>query len=415
VKPVADSVSCNNRPGRRAFLRSLSCAAAAVAVRPPVLRASGAPVSIVAGGDAIITRPLRSVADPGVTELLALIRSADVGFANCEMTFHRYEGYPGPTGACGDLNLVADPALTAELRWGGFNLVTLANNHALDYGHDGLLATIRYLREARIQMAGAGANLSLARQPAYLDTAHGRVALVACASTFRPGSEASRGHDEIAGRPGVSPLRVTAGAAEAHASDVAAITAQITRARAEADVVLVTIHAHERGNTREIPAPFLQPFARACVDAGAHAFLGHGPHVIRALEIYKEAPIFYSLGNLFFQAETIQQIPQEIYDTCELSSHSPSDFFAKVMGRMFEADVYWEAVVPRMQFRNGRLELLTLYPVDLSRHLPPTRRGTPAIAKGPVALLVLQRQQALSLPFGTRIDIDSGVGTVRLG
>jgi poly-gamma-glutamate synthesis protein (capsule biosynthesis protein) len=181
----------------------------------------------------------------------------------------------------------------------------------------------------------------------------------------------------------------------------------------------VTIHAHESGVSREQPAAFLQPFARACIDAGAHAFLGHGPHVIRPLEIYRGLPIFYSLGNLYFQAETIWQIPQEIYETCELDRPSPSGFFQKVMPRNFdapgrEADAIWEAVVPSMRFRGGRLESLTIYPVDLSRTLPPTQRGTAALASGEVAERILARQQKLSMTLGTRLILRNGVAEVQL-
>jgi poly-gamma-glutamate capsule biosynthesis protein CapA/YwtB (metallophosphatase superfamily) len=453
---------------RREFLRTTVAAAAGLAVAPRLHASAGPALSVAAGGDAIITRPLRPLVQPDVVALLKLFQSCDVGFLNCEMTFHDLEGYPAETGACGDLNLIADPRIAADLRWAGFNLTTLANNHALDYGHGGLLATLRHLREAGIVAAGAGTNLAQARAPRFLDTANGRVALIGCASTFRAGSAASAAHADIPGRPGLNPLRVgriyelpadrlaalrdtqrllpgtggggagaDAGAAlrflgntfregpkarvltEADAGDQRAIVEQVGRARAEADVVLVTIHAHESGGGREQPADFLQPFARACIDAGAHAFLGHGPHVIRALEMYRGFPIFYSLGNLYFQAETIWQIPQEIYDNCELDARSPSGFFQKVMPRSFDApgtdaNAIWEAIVPRMRFRDGRLEALALHPVDLFRALPPTQRGTAGLATGAVAERILARQQTLSATFGTVLTVRNNVAEVKL-
>jgi poly-gamma-glutamate synthesis protein (capsule biosynthesis protein) len=330
------------------------------------------------------------------------------------------------------------------------------------------LATLRHLREAGIVAAGAGANLAQARAPRYLDTANGRVALIGCASTFREGSAASPAHADIPGRPGLNPLRVgriyelppdrlaslretqrllagsggggggaqSAGAlrflgntfregpqarvlTQADERDQRAIVEQVGRARAEADVVLVTIHAHESGANREQPADFLQPFARACIDAGAHAFLGHGPHVIRPLEMYRGFPIFYSLGNLYFQAETIWQIPQEIYDNCELDALSPSGFFQKVMPRSFDApgpdaNAIWEAIVPSMRFRDGRLEALTLHAVDLFRTLPPTQRGTAGLASGAVAERILARQQKLSAPFATVMTLRNTVAEVKV-
>jgi poly-gamma-glutamate capsule biosynthesis protein CapA/YwtB (metallophosphatase superfamily) len=445
---------------RRQFVVRTVAAGAALATRG--LARASTPLTIAAAGDCIITRPVRQVADPDFLALVRLFQTADVGFANCEMTFHDLAGYPAPTGACGDLNLVADPAIAGELAWAGMNLMTVANNHGGDYGPGGLLATLDHLRAAGITTAGGGANLAQARAPRYRSTANGRVALVACASTIRSGTEASPSHAEIPGRPGINPLRVRTinglppaqltalremqaslaratggsaaeatgdvqflgqtfrGASDAHVTmearreDLDAIVAEIRRARAEADLVLVTIHAHESGRTREEPAAFLQPFAHACIDAGAHAFLGHGPHVLRGIELYRGRPIFYSLGNFYFQAETIRQIPQEIYATCGLDGLAPSAFFEKVMGRMFEADVYWDAIVPRLVFDKGALVSATLHPVDLRRQEPPTTRGTPHLARGAVAERILRRQAELSRPFGTAMTIADGVATVVL-
>lgn len=460
-------MTASRRVPRRAFLRTAAAATGGFALAPRVGAWRARPLTVAAGGDAIITRTVSGLTQPEVVGLLEIFRKADVGFFNCEMTFHEVEGYPAQTGACGDLNLIGDPRIAADLRRAGFNLTTLANNHTLDYGHGGLLATLRHLHDAGIVVAGAGANLGRARAPAFLDTANGRVALIGCASTFREGSAASAAHADIPGRPGLNPLRVRrvyelpaerlntlrdlqrslpgtggGGAAasdgsvrflntlfrqgpaprvvtEADEADQQAIVAQVRRARAEADVVLVTIHAHESGSSREQPADFLQPFARACIDAGAQAFLGHGPHVIRGLEMYRGFPIFYSLGNLYFQAETIWQIPQEIYDTCELAPLSPSGFFQKVMPRSFDApgpdaDAIWETVVPVMTFRDGRLEALAVHPVDLCRTLPPTQRGTASLATGAVAERILARQQRLSDTYGTVLTVRNGVADVRI-
>ena len=448
------------RVSRRCFVTGTATAAAALATRR--LLAAPARLTLAAAGDCIITRRVRQIDDPDFLALARIFQQSDAGFANCEMTFHKYAGYPSPTGACGDLNLIADPQVAGDLAWAGINLMTVANNHGGDYGTGGLLATLDQLHAVGITSAGGGANLAQARAPGYRSTAHGRVALVGCASTVRAGTEASPSHAEIPGRPGVNPLRVKTvygvpkerlaalrdtqaelvgargrgatppagdlqffGATfreaprpvvtvEAEPSDIAAITSEVARAHAEADIVVVTIHAHENGPTRDEPATFLPPFARACIDAGAHAFFGHGPHVLRGIEIYKGRPIFYSLGNFYFQAETIQQIPEEIYSNCQITTTAPSDFFKKVMGRMFEDDVYWEAVAPRLAFEDGRLVEATLYPVDLRRSDPATRRGTPMLARGSVADRILKRQAELSKPFNTTMTLDQGVGTIRV-
>jgi hypothetical protein len=113
------------------------------------------------------------------------------------------------------------------------------------------------------------------------------------------------------------------------------------------------------------------------------------------------------------------QIPQEIYDNCELGQPAPSGFFQKVMPRSFDApgrdaDAIWEAIVPSMRFRDGRLEALTVYPIDLFRSLPPTQRGTAGLASGEVGERILARQQKLSAAFGTRLILRSGAAEVQL-
>ena len=91
-----------------------------------------------------------------------------------------------------------------------------------------------------------------------------------------------------------------------------------------ADYTIVTIHAHEGGRDRLLPADFLVTFARAMVDAGADMFVGHGPHVLRGIEIYKGKPILYSLGDFIFQNETLMRLPSENYETYDLARTSTS-------------------------------------------------------------------------------------------
>jgi poly-gamma-glutamate synthesis protein (capsule biosynthesis protein) len=421
-------------------------------------------LTVAAAGDCIITRKLSALTGERFLKLVNVFRDSDVGFGNCEMTLHNFEGYPAPSGGCGDLNLVTEPAIADELAWAGFNMMALANNHTGDYGTGGLLASIKNLNQAGIVPAGAGANLHQARAPRYRDGASGRVALVACASTYRRGTAASPSHAAVPGRPGLSPLRVSRAyqirreqlqsireiredmkehvpgfrttedesgrvdflgnvfeeasepgvVIEADQQDMEEILAGVRRARVEADLVLVSIHAHESGANREEPAAFLPVFARACVDAGADMFIGHGPHVLRGIEIYKGKPIFYSLGNFLFQAETIQQIPAEIYKTCEIPSLAPSDFFAKVMGRMFERPIFWESAVPRVRFDDGKCSAIDIYPIDLRWKLPSTQRGTPELADLETSNAILERLAELSRPFGTKLTQAEGVGAVVL-
>src|SRR5699024_2349826 len=79
-----------------------------------------------------------------------------------------------------------------------------------------------------------------------------------------------------------------------HEGDMERILKNIAEARRQADYVIVSIHSHEMENDFKDKAPqFLKEFSRACIDGGAHAIIGHGPHILRGIEIYKERPIFY--------------------------------------------------------------------------------------------------------------------------
>ena len=105
-------------------------------------------------GDAVITRKLSVYDEPKFLDLIALIREADVAFTNVEVLFHDYEPYP--MHGSGGTYMRADPAFAKELAWAGFDLVSLANNHAGDYGVDGMRLTQRYVRETGLVGAGTG-------------------------------------------------------------------------------------------------------------------------------------------------------------------------------------------------------------------------------------------------------------------
>ena len=289
-------------------------------------------------GDSIIDRRISVYDEPGYVQMFDRIRRADAAFTNFEMLIHNFE-YPGAP-MSGGTYMGAPAWVLDELKWAGFRLFAIANNHSFDFGTEGLLSNLRHMEQAGVVYAGAGENLARARAPGYLDTKKGRVALIGCASTFSPLSPAGEQRADMKGRPGLNPLRFKttytveplarsgggAGppgesnarnelrflgatfrsgdkpgiATEPDPKDLKEIAAEVRDARRQADWVMVSIHAHEGApGDREIPAEFLVTFAHAMIDAGADLFVGHGPHVLRAIEIYKGKPIFYDLGEFF--------------------------------------------------------------------------------------------------------------------
>jgi poly-gamma-glutamate capsule biosynthesis protein CapA/YwtB (metallophosphatase superfamily) len=412
-------------------------------------------------GDSIITRRLSVYTEPAFTRLIDLVRGADAAFTNIEMLFHDFEPYP--MNESGGTYMRAEPALAKELAWAGFDLGSLANNHTGDYGALGMRLTKKYVAEAGIVAAGSGDSLPEAREAKFLETAKGRVALISVASTFPDHSRAGRTRGDVPSRPGLSPLRFTttyvvtserleqlrqmarevtgqtpaagdsltfagrrfvAGATpgirtEPRKEDVDEIAAVVKSAATLADQVIVTIHAHEGGASRLEPAQFLVTFAHAMIDAGADLFVGHGPHVLRGIEVYKGAPILYSLGDFIFQNETLLRYPADNYDDQRLGpAATPDDYLNQRYNfdkAGFPADPpIWESVVAMPRYRSGRLAELALHPISLgfgaARHV----RGRPMLASPELGAKILGDLTKLSAPFGTRITTRDGIGYVEL-
>src|SRR5712692_7151286 len=162
--------------------------------------------TVVATGDSIINRPLSVYKEQAFTDLVQLIKEADVGFTNLETLIHEFEVNPS-VGSGGNTFMASHPKMLEELRWAGINLLSSANNHAYDYGEGGLLATIKNLEAAGLAYSGTGRNLSEARAPRYLDTARGRVALISVSSTFPNEGRAMEQRPDLQGHPGLNPLR----------------------------------------------------------------------------------------------------------------------------------------------------------------------------------------------------------------
>jgi poly-gamma-glutamate synthesis protein (capsule biosynthesis protein) len=155
------------------------------------------------------------------------------------------------------------------------------------------------------------------------------------------------------------------------------------------------------------------------VDAGADLFVGHGPHLLRGIEMYKGKPIMYSLGDFIFQNETVLRLPSENYEPFELGAEAGvADFNDRRYDndkRGFPADrEIWEAVVAMPTWQGERLTQLALHPISLGYGKPRTERGRPLLADGATGKKILDDLIQRSGAFGTRITVRDGVGYVEL-
>ena len=201
----------------------------------------------------------------------------------------------------------------------------------------------------------------------------------------------------------------------------------IHEARRQADWVVVSVHCHEFGGASlltatsraglEEPADFIVAFAHQAIDRGADVVVGHGPHFPLGIEIYKERPILYSVGNLIFQNETVGFFPADAYERFDLDLRAtPSDFLdARTNGgkKGHPSDpAYWKNVFAVCEFSQSKLKEIRIHPIDQGFGRARPQRGRPVLAEGEVAERVLERVARLSKRYGTKLVQRAGVGIV---
>ena len=198
--------------------------------RPGVLKKDGLRTPVPKLGDIDVTRadvkngftffasgdligphhPLRGLEDPDYTKVTKIIQSADVAFANFEASAFNLSSFTGTRAAQnGGGYPLFDHAVTREFKEMGLDIVSMANNHAGDWGTEGIVATLDTLAEVGLIQAGAGGSLTQAREPGLFQTPKGRVALISTASTYNPATPAADGVGALKPRPGISVLRTT--------------------------------------------------------------------------------------------------------------------------------------------------------------------------------------------------------------
>ncbi len=427
-------------------------------------------ITVAAAGDSMITRQISPYR--GMESILDLFRIADVRFTNVETLFHRGESYAMPGTFA--TRMYADPSVARELKWVGFNLVALCNNHSMDYGPSGMQSTMKALHDVDIVTAGTGRDLDEAREPRYLETPNGRVALIA--GTWSDHEEgwhrASNMNSGIPPRPGTNlfqvrttyyvtkeqfkvlkELIVTLGIdppsgmifrrtedeislfrhpfrvgdkVEAiktiRRQDFEDSIKTIEDARKTADWVLVSFHTHDCDpKGAEHPSVFVREYARACIHAGADAFLCHGAHFLQGIEIHEKRPIFYSLGNFLIQDEIMDKVTFDQYEFFGLGRNAkPSDFFKARAGMIPPgakpySDWWNESAIPVFELGSEGLKSLKLYPITMDPDEKSlVQRGRPHIDTTPKGISILERLQELSSEFNTNIEIINGIGNVKI-
>ena len=349
----------------------------------------GGTVTLSLVGDVMIETPFARQPAAGHTAFRAAItelRRADAVVANLEMPLST-GGYRVPKHS----NLRSDPVIAADVRGMGIDAVTLANNHLMDYGSPAMLDTLAVCDQANLLHCGAGADLTAADGPAWLVHGGRRVALLSVACTLPMESDAGPG------KPGIAPLRVGFSfevdanllveqpgtmptvRSWAVAADRDRVCARIAALRAEADAVVVAIHwgvpSYWLSPAQGPLAEYQRPLAHALIEAGADLVCGHHSHSLHPIELYRDKPILYSLGNFLFEG--------------------PRPFMEP------------ESIIARASF--GPRPSLEIVPLLLDEV------GFPHLATGETAGHVLDLVARLSQPFGTALEIGDGRARVVAG
>lgn len=412
-------------------------------------------------GDVLITKRLPYKCYQGELELCSFLKRHECVFANLEtVILEKNEGYPeafpGGGYAC------AEPNCLSDLKRFGFNLFNTANNHAMDYSHNGLIANIINLKKNDFVYAGTGMNLSEASQPAYLECSSCRVALISVTSSFHDSYAAGPQNQDVQGRPGVSPLKHKA-IYELNAEDFSLLQrivnkigindyhniakkegyllhedsmkfgvynfregnnvgvhtspdqydlnrtiSHIKEAKNQSDIVILSIHSHQFAkNDKHIPPEFIIEFAHKCIDNGVDIIVCHGPHILRGIEKYNGKLIFYGLGNFILQHESMAYLPEEFYwkyGVARAQMSGPSDVLSirdkgGKIGLVTDPEV-WESMVVSL-YANDKSFDVKLFPIKIYLN-EKALKGLPYLTND---VSIIKRVQQMSLNLNTSFDI----------
>ncbi|QPM90562.1 CapA family protein [Pseudooceanicola algae] len=265
------------------------------------------PISIVLCGDTLPVRPVTGL-PASAQEVFAIAAGADLSIGNFEIPLTD-RGQPVEK----LLNIRTSPDVADSTPALGLKVVTIANNHAVDYGREGLEDTERLLRQAGLDVIGAGTDRARAARLTVHRVGGVRVGIIAFSTLTPTGMAASdlRGgisglhvetgyeidpwyQQEEPGDPSVVKIRT-----RIRAEDLTWAQDRVRAARADCDVLIVTLH-WGFGSGEDL-AEYQRPLAEAMIDAGADVIHGHHPHAIHAIGFHAGKPILFSAGTYLGQ------------------------------------------------------------------------------------------------------------------
>jgi len=329
-------------------------------------------VTLMTGGD---IGPVYEPTEEFAELISPLLQQADIRLGQCEHTYSERGEIPhyayGPGGQHSRLH----PKMAGVWDAAGIDIVSLASNHAMDWGPDALLDSIDLFRSMGKIVIGAGRDGEEARKPAIVEKNGVKIAILAYCSVLRDGQAAGKN------KSGVSPMRAhTHFAAEEfqpgspprvistpHEDDLEALKEDVRKAKQQADVVIVTIHWGMRIVAKTI-CTYQPPIAHAAIDAGADLILGHHAHSIKAIEVYKGKVCFYSIGN--FMTTGSPKTSPNSYDWNVVWHRIDKECLAP-NGRYFFPTHCRMTMVPKIIMSKKGVERVSFYPAYINPRAQP--------------------------------------------
>lgn len=424
-------------------------------------------LSVTGTGDSLFVAEFPQEYEHGIKNVADFIQSCDVRLTNLETNLSDFEyfgnAYSGGTWLNTRRNLIR------ELFRYGFNYFGNANNHAMDYSYNGLLSTIDTLDQYGVAHSGTGRSLEEAARPAIIEAKGKKIAVFAVDASFNDASRAGRATPKLPARPGVNFLRhdtvyqvsneemaslreiaartrinynrenlINTGfltpdkegffnvgdnkfttktdvpQTSCNAKDKKRLVDAISAAKKICDYVFIQVHCHNNDNVREEnPPAYLIEFAHACIDAGVSAVFGGGCHRLRGIEIYKDCPVFYSLGDFIYQGLKVEYLPADFMEKYDADINLSAEEALFVRSRGNKVGLHcnklnYQTVLPRLEFENGKMTSFSLLPVYLNFDRKDDMNGLPVAAEGNEAEEIRDILNELSAPFGVKLKLENG-------
>ncbi|NMA19849.1 MAG: CapA family protein [Lentisphaerae bacterium] len=425
-------------------------------------------LSVTGTGDSLFMAKFPEEYQTGIRSVADFIQSCDIKITNLETNLSDFDCFA--SAYSGGTWLNTRGANFSELLRFGFNYFGTANNHAMDYGFDGLLSTLRVLDQHGVAHSGTGTSLEDASKPAVLEANGQKVAIFAVDASCENASRAGRATKVIKARPGVNYLRhekayritpqeeqvlreiadrnginfsrnlsINSGyrtpdppgffflgdqkyttrddipLTSCNAKDKARLIDAFRSAKEKYDYVFLVIHCHDNdGKSHDNPAAYLIEFAHACIDAGVSAIFGGGCHSLRPMEIYQGCPIFYSLGDFIYQGLKVEHLPADFMEKYDVDIFASAQEALFVRSRGGKVGLHcekqnYQTVLPKIEFTDGKMSALSLLPVHLNFERKDDMNGLPVAAEGKEAQEIFEILDKLSKPYGVNLRFENGL------